>query len=158
MQPRIVVAWSRCCVPVPAPLARQGCRAIMGRTGALERLGCLSSHVVQQPQPVVAAAAASSGRRAADATKTIWFVRHGESETNVSEDWTHRDPDLTARGVQQAEAVPADPILAGALAPGPYAHCHIASVCGGVSRWGEGGAARVPVTESPRPPSCPADR
>ena len=71
--------------------------------GVLRRLHRLCS----QLQP-----AAASRKK-----KTIWFIRHGESETNVSEDWTHSDPDLTARGRQQAEGVSADPLLAEALAP-----------------------------------------
>ena len=61
------------------------------------------------PPPHPAAAAEPSAKR-------VWFVRHGESQTNVSGDWTHRDPDLTANGRAQAERVPLDPILADALA------------------------------------------
>ena len=79
------------------------------------QLGALGCHLGATPAPAPVAAAAASA-----ANKRVWFIRHGESETNVSEDWTARDPDLTAAGRAQAERVPADPILAEALAaPGP---------------------------------------
>ncbi|KAH7021400.1 phosphoglycerate mutase family protein [Microdochium trichocladiopsis] len=35
----------------------------------------------------------------------IYLVRHAESEHNVSKDMSHRDPPLTALGVQQATAI-----------------------------------------------------
>ena len=85
------------------------------------RVRCLSVHLQPEPRrsvaPLDTAGVGSAKDTATTKSKRIWFVRHGESETNVSEDWTHRDPDLTARGIMQAEAVPSDPILADALAP-----------------------------------------
>ena len=106
-------------------------RAGMGSTAPpLARLQALRSHLCERPATPAAAPgpagpagpAARAIRRlgasaAASAAKRVWFIRHGESETNVSEDWTHRDPDLTSRGRHQAESVPADPLIAPALAP-----------------------------------------
>ena len=86
--------------------------------GSVARLRSLARQLrAQQPPGVTSSPPPHPAAAAEPSAKRVWFVRHGESQTNVSGDWTHRDPDLTANGRAQAERVPLDPILADALAP-----------------------------------------
>ena len=100
--------------------------------GPSSRLSTLAAHICSPPQeqwrlrrlPTSTAGSNDSSVNYASTTtpslppKTCWFIRHGQSETNVSEDWTQRDPALTALGRQQAKDVAFDPILTDALSGG----------------------------------------
>jgi len=52
-------------------------------------------------------------------TKEVWFVRHGQAEHNLTDDFELPDPSLTNYGVEQAKAVPGEEILSDALSRAP---------------------------------------
>ena len=63
-------------------------------------------------RPVSAVAGSSMGR---DVVKSVWLIRHGESEHNTSSDWGIRDPGLTEKGWKQAKALKHETLLKGVL-------------------------------------------